>query len=391
MPHIVAASYRPFETPAREGACTYEWFAAPLAGGGETLVGVRHENEPFLLRIKPKDDRYIIKADKITRPAPLFKVKEALEGFCRLAECERISDNIASIRPSHAAKAQEYHKSVEWFVDHFPAEREVWIEVGFGSGRHLLHQAKKHPKIQFIGIEIHKPSIEQLLGQIALQGIENILVVDYDARLFLELVPSNLAGKIFVHFPVPWDKKPHRRVISAPFITEACRVLGPGGVLELRTDSDNYFRYAFELFMARPSVELEVTKNIAPPVTSKYEDRWRRLGKDIYDIRMYNRHSSPPKPIGYDFAFEKLRYDPGIIERYDRGSKVFGDYFVHFQKLYRIDDERLLAELSFGSFERPTHAYILIGPDGADYFAKRPVPTGANIKAHKKIEELLYG
>ena len=391
MPHIVAASYSPFETPAREGACSYEWFADPLAGGGETLVGVRYEEEPFLLRIKPKGDRFIIKADKITRPSPLFKVKEALEGFCRLAECERISDNIASIRPSHAAKAQEYHRSVEWFVDHFPAEREVWIEVGFGSGRHLLYQAKKHPQIQFIGIEIHKPSIEQLLGQIALQGIDNILVVDYDARLFLELAPSNVAGMIFVHFPVPWDKKPHRRVISAPFISEAERVLRPGGALELRTDSENYFRYAFDLFMARPEAELEVTKNIEPPVASKYEERWRRLGKDIYDIRMIGRAVSDPKRAGFDFRFEKLRYDPKIIDRFTTRSMVFGDYFVHFRKLYRIDDERLLLELSFGSFERPTRAFVVIEPRGARYYARRPLPTRANIEAHKKIEELLHG
>ena len=391
MPHIVAANYTPFETPAKRGECTYLWHAEPLIGTKERLVGVRYGEEPFLLRIKPKDGRYIIKADKITRPAPLFKVKEALEGFCELAACERISDNISTIKPSHAAKAQEYRKSVEWFVENFPSEREVWIEVGFGSGRHLLYQAKKHPKVQFIGIEIHKPSIEQLLGQIALQGIENILVVDYDARLFLELVPSNIVGKIFVHFPVPWDKKPHRRVISASFIAEARRVLKPGGVLELRTDSENYFDYAFGLFMAEPSIELEVTKNVTPPVASKYEERWRRLGKDIYDIRMIGRDVSPKKEVGFDFAFERLRYDPKIVQRYDTSPKVYDDHFVHLQKLYRIGEDRLLAELSFGSFERPTHGYILIGPDGADYFAKHPIPTGANIKAHQKIEELLHG
>jgi len=51
----------------------------------------------------------------------------------------------------------------------------------------------------------------------------------------MELIPSNIVGKVYVHFPVPWDKKPHRRVISTSFIEESRRVLKVGGQLELRT------------------------------------------------------------------------------------------------------------------------------------------------------------
>jgi len=136
------------------------------------------------------------------------------------------------------------------FAKNFPTEREVRIEVGFGSGRHLLHQAANNPDILFIGIEIHRPSIEQVLKQVVIQELDNVMVLDYDARLFMELVPSNIVGKIYVHFPVPWDKKPHRRVISTTFIEEARRVLKVGGTLELRTDSENYYAYSYETFIA---------------------------------------------------------------------------------------------------------------------------------------------
>jgi len=33
------------------------------------------------------------------------------------------------------------------------------------------------------------------------------------------MLSSNIADRLFVHFPVPWDKKPHRRVISPQFLT----------------------------------------------------------------------------------------------------------------------------------------------------------------------------
>ena len=216
-------------------------------------------------------------------------------------------------------------------------------------------------------------------------------MVDYDARLFLEFVPSNIVGKIFVHFPVPWDKKPHRRVISSAFIQEAKRVLKKGGVLELRTDSENYFRYSFDLFMQEPKAEMEVTKNIEPPISSKYEDRWVRLGKDIYDIRFVSLENSPPLERNFDFIFTNIQFNGNILAKLDTKPMVFEDYFIHFEKTYRIDNKRYLIKLSFGSFDRPEHKYLLMGPEGIRYYPTLPVLSRANIKAHKKLEEIFHG
>ena len=388
MPHIVARSYEKFDTPVRSGDFLFEWFADPLQCTNEHLVAISYKDRPFLLRIKPKDDRFIIKSDKITRISPTFLVKEALVHFCKLARCNVLYDNLSSIKPSHAAKASVFYKNIDFFIESFPTQKEVWIEIGFGSARHLLFQAEQNPHIQFIGIEIHKPSIEQALKQIALKKLENVLIVDYDARLFLEFVPSNIVGKIFVHFPVPWDKKPHRRIFSKKFIQEAKRVLKPHGILELRTDSRLYFEYALELLLEEERIDLEVTKNMDAPISSKYEDRWRRLGKDIYDIRMKAYETSAPIELDYDFSFSMSPKTDKIEKNFDNNPKVFEDFFIHFQKLYRIDSQKLLVELSFGSFDRPEHRFLLIDKE-IHYFPKPPVPSKANIAAHKKIEELL--
>ncbi len=388
MPHIVAKSYHEFETPLQKGEFRFLWFANPLKNASDRLVAVTYRNEEFLLKIKQKDERFIIKGDKITRISPLFILKQALKTFCELASCEVLHDNLSTIKPSHAAKAEQFFKDVEFFIENFPKQKEVWIEVGFGSARHLLYQAEKNPEILFIGIEIHKPSIEQALKQIALRKLENVLIVDYDARLFLEFVPSNIVGKIFVHFPVPWDKKPHRRVISKKFITEAKRVLKPGGILELRTDSRLYFDYSLDLFLQEKQVDLEVTKNMEPPITSKYEDRWLRLGKDIYDIRMMAHDVSEPIDLHFNFALETIEAEK-ILKNFDNRPKVFEEFFVHFEKLYETSGGGLLLELSFGSFDRPEHKYILFDKSKARYFPTKPVVSRANIAAHKKIKELL--
>ncbi|WP_187648317.1 tRNA (guanosine(46)-N7)-methyltransferase TrmB [Nitrosophilus labii] len=392
MPHIVVKDYKRFTVPVKKEKFDFLWFAEPLINAKEKLVGAIYEKTPFLITLKDnKRGETVIKSDKVTRLSPTTVVKKALKNFCELAECDVIRTNISQISDRHLKKSEEFLKTIEFFADNFPKNREVWIEIGFGSGRYLLYQAKNNPDTLFIGIEIHRPSIEQVLKQIEIQKLENLYIIDYDARLFLEFVPSNIVGKIFVHFPVPWDKKPHRRVISKKFIQEAKRVLKVGGVLELRTDSKNYFDYSLELFLEQNRVKLEVTKNIKPPITSKYEDRWRRLQKDIYDIRMVNLEKSAPLKISFGFDFEKEFDIEKIIKNFDSKPKVFEDYFVHFERVYKIDENRILLRLSFGNFDRPEHKYILIEGKNASYFSKKPVLSKANIEAHKKIEELLHG
>ena len=265
------------------------------------------------------------------------------------------------------------------------------VEVGFGSGRHLLHQAKKHPDTLFIGIEIHTPSAQQVLKQIELQGLENIWVVNYDARLFLEMLPSNRCGQIYVHFPVPWDKKPHRRVISPSFVRESLRVLKPGGRLELRTDSEKYFRYSLETFFSLPKAVVNIEKNKTLEVTSKYEARWRRQEKNIYEVHLVAEEFSEEKKHDIDFSFGEIRYTVGIEKRLPAKAWIGDGFFVHFERMYRIGSGALLIKTAFGSFDRPEHKYILLEREACRYYASDPVKTEVNHRAHQKIVEFLHG
>jgi tRNA (guanine-N7-)-methyltransferase len=71
---------------------------------------------------------------------------------------------------------------------------------------------------------------------------------------------------------------------------------------------------------------------------------------------------------------------------------VAKDHFYHVERLYRIENGAPLqgvVRVSFGSFDRPEHKYLLIGRDGVDYFPHAPVPTHANRAAHEALEEWL--
>jgi len=387
MPHI---KVKPFDTAIVEEKIPQSQllkFRATAVNRGDELWGVEMEGKEFLLQVKSYDDEVLIKYDKVTRPLKVNLLKEALAQVAKELELEIIASNIAQNKENHFASA--YEKQIEDFYEiDFPKEK-VSVEVGFGSGRHLLYQAKKNPDTLFIGLEIHTPSAQQVLKQIELQGLDNIWVVNYDARLFLEMLPSNLLEQIFVHFPVPWDKKPHRRVISPTFLDESMRVLREGGRLELRTDSDNYFWYALETFFAVPKTEVEVRKNEALEITSKYEARWLKMEKDIYDVYVKCKETSPQKELTIDFNFNIVKYRKGLENALPQKAVVEEDYFVHIERLYRIGNEKLLVKTSFGSFDRPEHKYILLEEEGCRYFVSPPVKTSVNHKAHLKLTELL--
>ena len=357
----------------------------------DMLIGVEYAGEEFLLQLKPDEKAYLLKYDKVTRPLKVNLLKEALDVVSKELELEILSSNITTSN-AKPALSSEYFKKIEDFEDIVYPKEKISVEVGFGSGRHLLHQAKKHPDTLFIGIEIHTPSAQQVLKQIELQELDNIWVVNYDARLFLEMLPSNVCEQIFVHFPVPWDKKPHRRVISPSFLDESMRVLRKGGRLELRTDSDKYFWYSLETFFSVPKVEVEVRKNESLEVTSKYEARWLRQEKDIYDVYVKCTQESEDRKIVIDFNFNDVKYTQGIEDRLPKKALLFDGYFIHFERVYKISEYSLLIKCAFGSFDRPEHKYILLEENTCRYFVSAPVKTTVNFHAHQKLgEQLMLG
>jgi len=390
MPHLHIEEFKEIEFPASYDEVAFNFIAENANAKDEQLISVTVEGEDFFLLVKSEEKRNLLKTDKLTRPASIYNVHRALNAYAALAKLNVLASNVLSGAKNEHLQKVTALKKIEYFAENFPIDREVRIEVGFGSGRHLLHQAANNPDILFIGIEIHRPSIEQVLKQIAIQELDNLLVLDYDARLFMELVPSNIVGKIYVHFPVPWDKKPHRRVISTTFIEESRRILKVDGRLELRTDSENYYAYSYETFIAFNKTVLHINKNRDIAVVSKYEDRWRKMEKNIYDVTMINEEESEPLTIEGDFSFspEKASFEK-LLELHKTTERFEGG-FIHFERVYRLSDGIML-RLSMGSFDRPEHLYLIVKEGSVSYYPELPLKSRSNLLAHQHLNRVLNG
>ena len=125
--------------------------------------------------------------------------------------------------------------------------RDVWLEVGFGGGEHLLRQAQCHPDVGFIGCEPFLNGIARLVADIdqSAEPPDNIRVFADDARALIERLPDASIGRVFVLFPDPWPKSRHqrRRFVAPAQLDALARVMRPGAELRLATDHMDYLRW----------------------------------------------------------------------------------------------------------------------------------------------------
>ena len=390
MPHLHIEKFKAIDFPKSIDGVDFNFIAKNANHDEEMLISTKIEDDEFFLLVREDKDKNLLKSDKLTRPASIYNVHKALLAYAKLANLDVISSNVPDQGKNVHLEEITALKNIGYFADEFPTDKEVRIEVGFGSGRHLIHQAANNRDILFIGIEIHRPSIEQVLKQVAIQNLDNLLVLDYDARLFMELVPSNVVGKVYVHFPVPWDKKPHRRVISTTFIQEANRVLKVDGQLELRTDSENYYAYSYETFIAFNKTTLHINKNKDIAISSKYEDRWKKMEKNIYDVTMINEEESQELSLNGNFEFSEANLSHDKILELHGKTERFDGGFIHFERVYK-KDEGVMLRLSMGSFDRPEHLYLIINEKEVSYYPSLPLKSKSNLISHKYLDGVLNG
>lgn len=135
-----------------------------------------------------------------------------------------------------------------------PGAREVWLEIGFGGGEHLIAMAKANPDILLIGCEPFVNGVAMLLGAIEREGVENIRVHAGDAREIFDVAKDGAFQRIFVNYPDPWPKTRHhrRRFIGEDNLPHLSRVLAAGGRLHVSTDIPDYVRHSLEKIRAFP-------------------------------------------------------------------------------------------------------------------------------------------
>ncbi|GAA6187865.1 tRNA (guanine(46)-N(7))-methyltransferase TrmB [Litorivita sp. NS0012-18] len=133
-------------------------------------------------------------------------------------------------------------------VDAMFGGKPLWLEIGFGGGEHLVHQAARYPDVGIIGCEPYINGVAMLLGKIRKAGVENLKVHPGDVRDMFDVLPEASIERAFLLYPDPWPKKRHhrRRFVTQDYLVALARVMKRGAIFRVATDIPDYVRQTLE-------------------------------------------------------------------------------------------------------------------------------------------------
>lgn len=168
-----------------------------------------------------------------------------------------------------------------------------WMEIGFGGGEHLAHQAEQNPDILMIGCEPYIHGIASLLAKIEEKNLQNIRLFTEDARTLLSHMPDSVLDRLLIPFPDPWPKVRHhkRRLIQTETLDLFAKKLKSGKELRFITDDKPYAAWALEHLLAHPSFTWQAKDksgwHIAPEdwFPTRYQQKAINAGREAMFLR----------------------------------------------------------------------------------------------------------
>ena len=413
MPHFIARK-RLESSASKLDSSPYAYKLYSIRSSSVSLIAMPYvyQNKHrfcFVYEIWRAND-VLLKGVKSLRPIPSGLLKNALQALSK--HYDVLQENLA-----HTALKQDIDspfllsegEMVGLLESSQDTYSQVFVEIGFGSGRHIVHLAKEHRDALVIGLEIHTPSVEQVLRQIEILGLENLYISCLDARQFLHAAISDSVEQMFIHFPVPWNSAKKRRVLNGVLLQEIMRVLKQAGSLEFRTDDREYFEDVLALAQDNQYASSTHMINAKQPITSKYEARWLAQEKDIFTITITPNAKTSPRDsheIGQKYAFG---FDKKLVKSIL--AKASSDCFAHLWEKRRFaqgflcvydafiskTQDRVAFLVHFGDFQYPcTRLVVLERIEIADafeyqgqYFPEPPLQNQANAQAHELFTNIL--
>lgn len=164
----------------------------------------------------------------------------------------------------------------------FSSPAPLWLEIGFGNGDNLIQMAQAMPQINFIGIELYRPGVGQLINALVQHELANVRVHNGDALAWLQTCTQGpLFERILLLFPDPWPKRRHhkRRLLNAQSLSLFAERLQENGVMHFATDWEHYAQSALQLFEAHPQfANCQGSGGYAPKPDYRAPTRFERRG-----------------------------------------------------------------------------------------------------------------
>jgi tRNA (guanine-N7-)-methyltransferase len=143
-----------------------------------------------------------------------------------------------------------------WHSALFKNQYPIVLELACGKGDYTLALAQTDPLKNFIGIDIKGARIWRGARTALESGLSNVAFIRNRIEFIEHYFAPQEVDEIWITFPDPFEKKPNRRLTSAPFLDRYRKFLKPGGILHLKTDSWLLYEFTLEVIHSDPGCKV---------------------------------------------------------------------------------------------------------------------------------------
>ncbi len=220
--------------------------------------------------------------------------------------------------PRHLIPESGFPLKGSWNGDFFIESKPIVLELGCGKGEYTVGLAEHHPECNYIGIDIKGARIWTGATAVEQRRIPNAAFLRTGVELVDRFFAPGEVSEIWITFPDPQMQKPRKRLTSTGFMNLYRKVMGPQGVVHLKTDSPFLYEYTRRLAETNGLEILRQTDDLygsgmADPVTSiktYYEQQWLDRGKSIKLISFRLGENPLEEPATDDLEKDDYRAAP---------------------------------------------------------------------------------
>lgn len=153
----------------------------------------------------------------------------------------------------------------KWNELYFKNDHPITLEVGAGRGEYTVGLAREFPELNFVGLDYKGDRLWYGARAAIEEGLTNVGFLRERAEQIEDFFAEGEVSEIWITFPGPRPKntEEHRRLTSDRFLNSYKKILQPGGVVHLKTDSNLVFEYTLDQIEKREDLHLlEKTDNL---------------------------------------------------------------------------------------------------------------------------------
>jgi tRNA (guanine-N7-)-methyltransferase len=168
------------------------------------------------------------------------------------------------------------------------------VEIGSGSGQHLIELAKLYPQYCVLGFEVRYKRSVRTIEKSMRTNVPNVFVARTSALNIPNLIPPSAISIVYVNFPDPWSDKRRwykNRLLTSTTLNMIWQSLVSKGVLRCKTDHRESFMDLLQLLKSdsnckiqRHTEDLHRSPYVSENILTEFEGMFISQNMPIYFV-----------------------------------------------------------------------------------------------------------